>query len=534
MLRLSRCTLLTLLFMGGCAKGVGPGNAGEGGTTQTSGGSQGGTSTSSGGSVRNSGGTSVGSGGTSGGSTASSGGSSVSSSGGTTTAACTPLADTSNLVTGNTWICGATTPIQIQGSFYSYGDGTQSNGDGVSCTTATPVCSASAGCCMSGTTVIDSTYAKWGCGLGMELNDTGGTAPTKSAYSGPVKCFDITLTGSSGGNEVRIGFTQSTNTTGKVSPFVSVAAFTSGWSGRVCFTDAECPSWAVTAGTCAKAVGTAGTPYDLQIQVCGGSTAGAFNVCVTTIAPVLDPGSVGTTNSCNTVTGQGTLSGQYDTAHVTCAGQDYIVQNNAWGSTAGQTISYGPGTKFKVTVQNGTGAGSAPASYPSIFIGANGGRSTAGGGLPKAVSALGTVQTSWSWADSGVSGAYNAAYDVWFSTSSAGEPSASSPSGGYLMVWLYKPATNSPIGNSIASTTIGSNNWNVWYGTNSSNSRPCVSYVAVTKLNSLSFDLNLFIKDAVTRGYVQNSWSLTNVFSGFEIWNGGVGLQTTDFAVTVN
>ncbi len=227
---------------------------------------------------------------------------------------------------------------------------------------------------MSGTTVVDTTYTKWGCGLGMELNDTGGTAPVKSVYSGPVKCFDITLTGSSGGNEVRIGFTQSTNTTGKVSPFVSVAAFTNGWSGRVCFTDAECPGWAVTAGTCAKAVGTAGTPYDLQIQVSAGSTAtsvGAFNVCVTKIAPVMDRGSTGTTNSCSSVTGQGTLSGQYDTAHVTCNGQDYIVQNNAWGSTAGQTITYGPGTKFKVTVQNGTGASNAPASYPSIFIGAN-------------------------------------------------------------------------------------------------------------------------------------------------------------------
>jgi hypothetical protein len=58
--------------------------------------------------------------------------------------------------------------------------------------------------------------------------------------------------------------------------------------------------------------------------------------------------------------------------------------------------------------------------------------------------------------------------------------------------------------------------------------------VAQQNLNFLSFDLNTFIKDAVTRGYVQDSWSLTNVFSGFEIWNGGVGLETTDFAVTVN
>jgi hypothetical protein len=58
--------------------------------------------------------------------------------------------------------------------------------------------------------------------------------------------------------------------------------------------------------------------------------------------------------------------------------------------------------------------------------------------------------------------------------------------------------------------------------------------VTQTKLNSLSFDLNTFIQDAVQRKYVQSSWSLTNVFSGFEIWNGGVGLETTDFAVTVD
>jgi hypothetical protein len=441
-----------------------------------------------------------------------------------------------NLVTGKSRICDSDPSlapnIQLQGSFYMYQDAS------LSCTPANPICSPTAGCCISGTTVVDPTYVNWGCGIGLSLNTPSGPGTVKSVYSGPVKCFDITLTGSSGGNEVRIGFTQSTSTSGMVSPFVSVAAFASGWNGRVCFTDAECPDWAVKAvpPTCSKTVGTAGTPYDMQIQISAGSTpasVGAFNVCVSKIVPVIDQGSTGTTSSCSATTGQGTLSGQYDTAHVTCSGQDYIVQNNAWGSSAGQTISYGPGTKFKVTVQNGSGVAGAPASYPSIFIGANNTRSTAGSGLPKAVSALGGVQTSWTWAENGASGAYNAAYDVWFSTSAGGDPSASSPSGGYLMVWLYKPAGNSPIGSMITSTTIGGKNWNVWYGTNSSNGKPCVSYAAQTKLNSLSFDLDTFIKDAVTRGYVQNSWSLTNVFSGFEIWSGGVGLETTDFAVTV-
>jgi hypothetical protein len=234
------------------------------------------------------------------------------------------------------------------------------------------------------------------------------------------------------------------------------------------------------------------------------------------------------------VTGQGTITDRYGTAHVTCNGKDYIVQNNAWGSDKGQTLTYGPGTKMKVTQQNGTGAMGAPASYPSIFIGANAGRSTADSGLPKAVSAIakGGVQTSWTWAANGATGSYNASYDVWFSTGAAGEPMASAPSGGYLMVWYRKPPTDQPIGTSVATAVIGGKNWSVWYGTNSSSGKPCVSYIAQQTLNSLSFSLGDFIRDAVDRNYIQNSWYMTNVFAGFEIWNGGTGLETTDFAVT--
>ena len=494
MLRLSRCTLFTLLFVGACGAGTESDGGGAGGTP-AAGHPTGGSPT--------------------GGST-----------GGAKPAACTPMTDTSNLVSASAYICAASTPVQIQGSFYGYTDGP-------SCQVLKPLCPA--GCCMTGTTVVDTTYAKWGCGLGMELNNPGGGA-AKSVYSGPVKCFDIELSGSSGGNEVRIGFTQGTNTTNKVSPFVSVAAFANGWSGRVCFTDAECPAWAVTQGTCSKTVGTAGQPYDLQIQVSAGSTptsVGLFNMCVTKIAPVMDAGNTGTTSSCSTVTGQGTITdNKGGTAHVTCNGQDYLIQSNQWGSNAGQTLTYGLGTKFKVTVQNGSGVG-APASFPSIFIGSNANHTTTGNGLPKQVSSLGTVQTAWTWASNGATGSYNATYDVWFSASAAGDPAGTTiPSAAYLMVWLDKPTDNQPNGSSTASAIIGGKNWNLWVGT--SNGKPCYSYVAQTNLNSLSFDLNLFIKDAVARGYIQNTWGLTNVFAGFEIWNGGVGLETTDFAVTVN
>ena len=444
--------------------------------------------------------------------------------------ACVP--NTTNLVNDKGWICAKDTAIAIQGAFYGYTDGS-------TCTTPPPanICSTGS-CCISGTTVVDATFAKWGCGIGMELNSSGGTPPMKSAYAGPVKCFDITLTGSSGGNSVRIGFTQASDNTNKVAPFVTLAAFTSGWMGRVCFTDAECPDWAVTDGTCTKPVGSAGMPYDLQIQVAAGSTAatvGAFNVCVSKIAPVVDPGSVGTTNSCTSATGQGTITDRYGTAHVTCSGKDYVVQNNAWGSAAGQTITYGPGTKFKVTQQAGTGSGTNPASYPSVWTGANSGRSTTGSGLPRAVSAItaGSIDTSWTWAQGGATGSFNAAYDVWFSTGSGGDPAASSPTGGFLMVWFHDPSANQPIGTMMTSATIAGKTWNVWYGMQGGTNKPCVSYVAPTSVASLNFKLGDFIRDAVTRGFVQNSWYLTNVFAGFEIWSGGVGLETTDFAVTV-
>jgi hypothetical protein len=231
------------------------------------------------------------------------------------------------------------------------------------------------------------------------------------------------------------------------------------------------------------------------------------------------------------------LSGQFDTAHVGCP-KDYLVQNNAWGSTAGQSIQYGSGTKFKVVTQNGNNAGNGmPAGYPDIFIGSNNGHSTTQSGLPLAVSAITAtgVSTSWSWSDSGVSGNYNATYDVWFSTGSGGD--ATDPSCGYLMVWFSQGAMNQPLGTMVqnGTFTLNGNSFTVWSGTQKG--KPVISYVASSprKIMSWTYPLGAFIRDAVSKNYIANfnSCYLTNVFSGFEIWSGGVGLQTTDFGVTV-
>ncbi|MES1206518.1 MAG: hypothetical protein ABUS79_11325 [Pseudomonadota bacterium] len=454
--------------------------------------------------------------------------------------ACTP--NDTQLVNANAYFCSSAS-VGLQGSIYPYGDG-------MSCAyspTTPPAKDFCAGgkCCLMGTTKVDTTFAAWGCGIGVEMDDD---CTTKHVYNGPASCYQITLTGSSGGNVVRIAFTQSpTPASGAVSPYTEIPAFTNGWSGMVCFSDVTCPGWA-TAAQCAK-TGTNGTPVDLQIQVSAGSTAttvGAYNVCLTSVVPMVSGGGGGGsggggTNSCTQPSGSGSLSDQFGTAHVGCP-KDYMVQNNDWGvSSASQTITYGPGTKFKVTKQGGSGANGAPASYPDVFIGAHSNLSTTGSGLPLAVSSITAtgVQTSWTYNDAGVSGSYNAAYDVWFSTGAGGDPSSPTPSGGYLMVWYYKPSDNQPVGATIpnGTVTINGKQFNIWYGTN--NGKPVVSYVAQQKINSWTFPLGAFIKDAVGRTCsgsttcLGSSWYLTNVFAGFEIWNGGVGLQTTDFGVNV-
>ncbi|HLK89655.1 MAG TPA: hypothetical protein VKZ18_07170, partial [Polyangia bacterium] len=283
----------------GCASPKTNDNAGSGG----SGSGNGGSGSGNGGNTANGGSTGTGGSTGKGGSTGSGG----------TAPACTP--DPTQLVNASAYNCDQTTSIGIEGSIYPYGDGASCPYGPTS--PATNICTSS-GCCLGGTTVVDSTFAKWGCGIGLELDDDG---TTKNVYTGPVKCFMITLTGSSGGNVVRIGFTQSASPpSGAVAPYTELPAFTNGWSGQVCFADATCPGWATTA-QCT----TNNTPVDMQIQVSAGSTAstvGTYNICLTSVVPVTS-GSTGTggsggTSSCATPSGSGTLSGQYDTAHVGC------------------------------------------------------------------------------------------------------------------------------------------------------------------------------------------------------------------------
>jgi hypothetical protein len=225
--------------------------------------------------------------------------------------------------------------------------------------------------------------------------------------------------------------------------------------------------------------------------------------------------------------------------------KSYFIQTNWWHLYTDQTVSY-DGLSFTIGDPGGTSVpatDNAPAGFPSLFIGAYSGNATTGSGLPKQVSALSTVPTVFSTNSlEHDTSNFNAAYDVWLTASGTPLPdNAFSPGAGgaYLMVWLFKPSNRQPRGgngtrpNFPDQTVDGvSGTWDVWVD---NTSPPCVSYVSTTPLDSLSFDLNGFIRDAVANSYgVTDSMYLSIVFAGFEVWGGGDGLQVQQFCAQVN
>jgi hypothetical protein len=244
----------------------------------------------------------------------------------------------------------------------------------------------------------------------------------------------------------------------------------------------------------------------------------------------------------------GTITDRYGKVKVLQDGKSYIVQNNAWGpgsADGSQTLAY-TGTAFEVVTQTGTpGGGSEPASFPSVYIGANGDQGVNGSlttsaddNLPIQISSITSINTSFSHNGSGAFGGdYNAAYDVWFAASPPTGQYGAAESG-YLMVWLYRPPNRYAIGGSQGNVDIAGQSWEVFAGDRGDGSgAQVVSYVvqAGAPLANLTFDLNAFIQDAVTnsRGGFNGSWYLTDVFAGFEIWSGGAGLKVEQFSASV-
>jgi glycosyl hydrolase family 12 len=214
------------------------------------------------------------------------------------------------------------------------------------------------------------------------------------------------------------------------------------------------------------------------------------------------------------------------------------VQNDEWNSTAAECITTDGHDQF--TVANSSiyePASGDPGGYPSVFSGCSAGVCTKGNKMPIRVSQLkpGTVTSSWATTQP-AAGAYDVAYDIWFNHTPY---TSGAPDGGELMIWLAHRGGSqiAPGGAPVAHVTIDGFAFTIWLWRGIPGKGPVynqISYVMDRSARSVrNLDISAIAADAASRGYLAPTSYLLNVQAGFELWQGGSGLGTKSFAVTV-
>jgi hypothetical protein len=229
-----------------------------------------------------------------------------------------------------------------------------------------------------------------------------------------------------------------------------------------------------------------------------------------------------------------TLCGQAGWPQTPVEGGAYIVQNDEWNSTAAECITTDGHAQFTVASSAIREPVSGdPGGYPSIYSGCSAGVCTAGNKMPIQVSRLkpGMITSSWVTTQT-PDGAYDVAYDIWFNRTPA---TSGAPDGGELMIWLAHRGGSqiAPGGAPVAHVAIGGYAFTIWLWTSAAGQHR-ISYVMDHPVRSVrDFDVSGVAADAARRGYLSATSYLLNVQAGFEIWQGGRGLGTESFSLSV-
>jgi hypothetical protein len=223
-------------------------------------------------------------------------------------------------------------------------------------------------------------------------------------------------------------------------------------------------------------------------------------------------------------------------AAASVSGGAYTVQNNEWGSSQAKCITTSGTAGFRVTssqIDNTTDG--APGGYPSIYAGCHWGSCTTGGltATPVPVSALTPGMVTSTYVTSvPASGAFDDSYDIWLNQQPR---EAGAPNGLEVMIWIDHEGGIGPAGHvTDPGVRIGDHIYKVWWNPGANGSPGTVSYVMIDPVTSVrGLDIGSVIADAAHRGYASPSWYLVDVEAGFEIWQGGTGLDVSQFSLTI-
>jgi hypothetical protein len=216
----------------------------------------------------------------------------------------------------------------------------------------------------------------------------------------------------------------------------------------------------------------------------------------------------------------------------------YEMQTNEYNSSAPFAMCGDGGEDFKITKsQIDVPTYTAPGGYPSIYRGCHWGDCTKDSGLPIQVASMETnpsqVTLSYSTHVS-ARGVWDDAFDIFFTPcddhdiSQSGCTQRTRPNR-EMMIWLSHNGPAIPRGPS-ANITVDNINFDLWWDGHT------IWYVlaspSLKNPNVQNLDLGDFIKYAVNRGYMPYpSWYLMDIEAGFEIWQGGQGLQANSLSI---
>jgi hypothetical protein len=226
-----------------------------------------------------------------------------------------------------------------------------------------------------------------------------------------------------------------------------------------------------------------------------------------------------------------TICAEHHYRRVTGAGgRRYVIENGNFGGRPECITNRGLRPNFTVTRSGADSTTARVMAYPFALYGCSWKLCTARSGLPARLGRVRAATASWSM-KARAAGRWNAAFDVWFGRHRSAINTQAR--GAELMIWLNAhdyPAARSRV------IRVDHRRWYVYHWVTSHDGAHW-NYIQVRAVRPVTRVTALALLPVIRRvermGLIRPSWWMLNIESGFEIWRGGRGLQTTTFAASV-
>jgi hypothetical protein len=215
--------------------------------------------------------------------------------------------------------------------------------------------------------------------------------------------------------------------------------------------------------------------------------------------------------------------------------RQYLLRNTYWRGRRPMCISNAGGrADFTVRTPPGSDPDGRVAAFPNVYRGCIWNKCSPDAGMPIRVSALGRVAGTWHTREV-ASGSWNAAFELWFGKRRMTDGQAD---GAELMIWLNMHGQCCHLQPGAAKVRVAGRAFVLSHWRTCSRAHHvCFNYIQFRLVHRTwrvdRLPLTPFVRRCERLGLIRSQWWLENVGAGFEIWNGGRGLATTRFGVSM-